>query len=304
MDHGRDVEMPTNAQTFRSLITMGWACTACTFVNEEVAVKNSCKICGTKRPSKGSGENLSVQATLFGGVADQKTTKTKRKIEKNVTEMNASNLQEPDNVQRPKKLKSAPSHQGTLSSFAKKPKADWQGLCSPLVTDTSKMEIPALKERMKRAMRVVFGVRKLRLLQPAAVECAFKRQSQLVIMATGGGKSLCYQLPAVVMGGTTLVVSPLIALMQDQVNSLMQKNIQAAVLSSANGERRNKEIIERLLGRRLRPGKKVMKEPPLTHITMLYVTPEQLKTKRFREVLVEMHSKKRLSMFAVDEAHW
>lgn len=278
-------------------------------MNEVGAGRSSCEICGTKRPSEASGETRttqrSVQATLFGGVAEnpKKLTKTKTKVDSDSSlpakRLTSSRTIGQGIIQKPKSM---PAFQGTLS-FGHSNK-DWQGLCSALVTDTSKMEVPVLNERMKRAMQVVFGVKKLRFLQPLAVQCAFKRQSQLLIMATGGGKSLCYQLPAVVMGGTTLVVSPLIALMQDQVNTLMAKNVQAAVLSSASGERQNKLIIERLLGRRLRSQRKTAGEPPLQHITLLYVTPEQVKTKRFREVLVEMHNKKRLAMFAVDEAHW
>jgi superfamily II DNA helicase RecQ len=121
------------------------------------------------------------------------------------------------------------------------------------------------------------------------------------------GKSLCYQLPAVVLGGTAVVISPLIALMQDQVQALNEKGVAAAVISSGNGDRVNREIMERLIGRTLlaRPqNAKPANEKPLEHITILYVTPEQVQTNRFRDALVEIHKKKQLSLFAVDEAHW
>lgn len=124
---------------------------------------------------------------------------------------------------------------------------------------------------------------------------------------TLAGKSLCYQLPAVVLGGTAIVISPLIALMQDQVQALCEKGVAAAVISSGNGERVNREIMERLLGRSLlaRPQKnKPADAKPFEHITILYVTPEQVQTSRFRDILVELHKKKQLSLFAIDEAHW
>lgn len=125
------------------------------------------------------------------------------------------------------------------------------------------------------------------------------------------GKSLCYQLPAVVLGGTTIVVSPLIALMQDQSQALVRRGVSAAVLSSSNGDRVNREIMERLLGRSLLVGQKKKSQKAsdvsaktLEHITILYVTPEQVQTSRFREALTELHEKKQLTLFAIDEAHW
>lgn len=127
-------------------------------------------------------------------------------------------------------------------------------------------------------------------------------------MATGGGKSLCYQLPAVVLGGTTIVVSPLIALMQDQARGLTEKGVEAAVISSTNTTKQNDEIMERLLGRILRaaPKSKSAAQQPkqsLKHITIVFVTPEQVQTNRFRDVLSELRAKNRLALFAIDEAH-
>jgi superfamily II DNA helicase RecQ len=122
------------------------------------------------------------------------------------------------------------------------------------------------------------------------------------------GKSLCYQLPAVVLGGTTIVISPLIALMVDQVKALNEKGVKAALISSGNGEKANREIMEQLLGRSQSNGK-VKKQPTINeqeheHITLLYVTPEQVQNARFRDALGELHKKNQLTLFAVDEAHW
>lgn len=151
-------------------------------------------------------------------------------------------------------------------------------------------------------MREIFKIDGLRHLQPAAVECALKRQSQLIIMATGGGKSLCFQLPAVVLGGTTIVVSPLIALMADQSQALLDKGIAAAVISSSNGEGKNLDVMERLLGRSLR-AKQKLDPSTLRPVTLLYCTPEQIQTNRFQNILMELHQKNRLALFAIDEAH-
>jgi len=191
-----------------------------------------------------------------------------------------------------------------------------------------KKDVPfdALVVRAKAALKDAFKVRKLRGLQPAAIECALRRRHlcQLVVMATGGGKSLCYQLPAVAMGGTTIVVSPLIALMKDQVRALLAKGVEAAVVCSANGERKNRDIVDRLLGRRRRRqpnnnnGRKTKTGDSIAAdeggvgggddnlikpITLLYCTPELIATSRFQNTLSEMHESNRLSMFAIDEAH-
>mmetsp|Transcript_4504 Transcript_4504/g.5212 ORF Transcript_4504/g.5212 Transcript_4504/m.5212 type:complete len:602 (-) Transcript_4504:46-1851(-) len=123
-------------------------------------------------------------------------------------------------------------------------------------------------------------------------------------MATGGGKSLCYQLPAAVLGGVTLVISPLIALMVDQVQKLNEKGIPAALVSSANGERNNREVMERLLGRRMNNNKTNKEEnKALKPINLLYGTPELLLTERFRKILTELHQRNGLALFALDEAH-
>jgi ATP-dependent DNA helicase RecQ len=103
------------------------------------------------------------------------------------------------------------------------------------------------------------------------------------------------------------VISPLIALMQDQVRALNERGVAAALISSGNGDRQNREIMERLLGRSLAvlPQKaKPADQKPLEHITIVYVTPEQVETTRFRDILIELNKKNRLSLFAVDEAHW
>ena len=176
------------------------------------------------------------------------------------------------------------------------------------------MNVPntELKQKSEKIMQDVFGIAKLRNLQPKAVDCALQQQSQIVVLATGGGKSLCFQLPALVLGGTTIVISPLKALIADQVQALLDKKIDAAFLSSQLSEGKKLDLLERLLRRSLRSKnkKKGNKSPatsslihPPRPVTLLYCTPEQLKTERFRSVLQELHGQQRLTCFAVDEAH-
>src|SRR5688500_15081738 len=98
--------------------------------------------------------------------------------------------------------------QGALSSVPMPPDSD--------------LEVP---------LRARFGLERFHRWQREAIEALFERGRVLVVAPTGGGKSLCYQLPAVVLGGTTVVVSPLIALMDDQVRGLAQRGISATYLA-------------------------------------------------------------------------
>lgn len=112
-----------------------------------------------------------------------------------------------------------------------------------------------------------------------------------MLLPTGGGKSLCYQLPALLLDGVTVVVSPLIALMNDQVTALRKKGIDARYCSSSLDPYLNKDILDDL---RLRP------EP---RVKLLYVTPERLTTPSFLPVLQQLHARKLLAALIVDEAH-
>ena len=106
----------------------------------------------------------------------------------------------------------------------------------------------------------------------------------LVLMPTGGGKSLCYQIPALLRDGTGLVVSPLIALMQDQVDALRQLGVRVAFLNSALARDQQARVEQALLAGQL---------------DLLYVAPERLLTERFLGLL----ERAQISLFAIDEAH-
>ncbi|MDA8443518.1 DNA helicase RecQ [Paracidovorax valerianellae] len=138
----------------------------------------------------------------------------------------------------------------------------------------------------------VFGYDQFRGPQQAIVEHVIAGGDALVLMPTGGGKSLCYQVPAIVRRdaghGVAIVVSPLIALMHDQVGALHEAGVDAAYLNSTLDWQQTQELEKRVAR---------------GDITMLYAAPERLTTPRFLELLDGLHQRGQLSMFAIDEAH-
>tara|TARA_R100001224_G_scaffold36122_2_gene20465 strand:+ start:2284 stop:4116 length:1833 start_codon:yes stop_codon:yes gene_type:complete len=128
----------------------------------------------------------------------------------------------------------------------------------------------------------VFGFRSFRGVQSQVVDRVMAGQSTLAVMPTGAGKSLTYQLPATLLEGTCVVISPLIALMHDQLRSASANGIRAATLTSADENRA--ETVQRL-----RAGE----------LDLLYVAPERASQGHFRDLLAQC----RISLFAIDEAH-
>ena len=143
---------------------------------------------------------------------------------------------------------------------------------------------PALEQALKH----YFGYDSFRLGQQQIVEQALQNQDLLVIMPTGGGKSLCFQLPALLKPGLSVVVSPLIALMQDQVEALRDNGIGATFLnSSLNWQQVRSREAAILNG----------------EIKLLYVAPERLLSEKFLPFLDLVQEKIGISAFAIDEAH-
>ncbi len=136
----------------------------------------------------------------------------------------------------------------------------------------------------KDVLRHVFGYDSFRGPQAEIVDHLVAGGDALVLMPTGGGKSLCYQVPALVRPGTGIIISPLIALMHDQVQALRQLGVRAAALNSA-----------------LQPGeaRQVERAFALGELDMLYVAPERLFTDSFQTLLQGA----RIALFAIDEAH-
>ncbi|KAK7407033.1 hypothetical protein VNO78_08673 [Psophocarpus tetragonolobus] len=136
----------------------------------------------------------------------------------------------------------------------------------------------------------VFGISSYRANQREIINAIMSGRDVLVIMAAGGGKSLCYQLPAVLRDGIALVISPLLSLIQDQVMGLTALGIPAYMLTSTNkGD-------EKFIYKALEKGEEELK--------ILYVTPEKIsKSKRFMSKLEKCHHAGRLSLISIDEAH-
>src|SRR5690606_22946730 len=130
----------------------------------------------------------------------------------------------------------------------------------------------------------VLGYDGFRGHQQAIIDHVVAGGDALVLMPTGGGKSLCYQIPALVRPGTGVVISPLIALMQDQVDALLELGVKAAFLNSSQDWQSAREVEREFLNGEL---------------DLLYVAPERLLTERCMGLL----SRGRISVFAIDEAH-
>lgn len=140
---------------------------------------------------------------------------------------------------------------------------------------------------MQRAHEILnntFGYHDFRHHQADIIASLLAGQDALVLMPTGGGKSLCFQIPALVRDGVGVVVSPLIALMQDQVDALRQLGIRAAFLNSSLATRQQQEVEQALLAGEL---------------DLLYVAPERLLTERMLTIL----DRAQIALFAIDEAH-
>ncbi|XP_057423229.1 ATP-dependent DNA helicase Q-like 1 [Lotus japonicus] len=152
-------------------------------------------------------------------------------------------------------------------------------------------ELQALDD-IELANVVIFGNKSLRPLQHQACKAALAKQDSFILMPTGGGKSLCYQLPATLLPGVTVVVSPLLSLIQDQIITLNLKfGIPATFLNSQQTASQATAVLQEL--RKDKPSCK-----------LLYVTPERIAgNQSFREILKYMHQKGLLAGFVVDEAH-
>ena len=141
-------------------------------------------------------------------------------------------------------------------------------------------------KRAKEILRHQFGYDSFRMNQQAAIECVLDKKDAVVLMPTGGGKSLCYQIPALLNDGLTLVVSPLIALMKDQVDALVNNGVKAAFLNSSQTSREQTEVFQQIRSGELK---------------LLYVAPERLL--QSGDQFIDFLRSIDVSLFAIDEAH-
>ncbi|MCT4713830.1 ATP-dependent DNA helicase RecQ [Enterobacteriaceae bacterium H18W14] len=136
----------------------------------------------------------------------------------------------------------------------------------------------------RQVLQETFGYQQFRPGQETIIETVLDGRDCLVVMPTGGGKSLCYQIPALVFGGLTVVVSPLISLMKDQVDQLLANGVAAACLNSTQSREQQQEVMAGCRNGQIR---------------LLYIAPERLMMDNFIDQISHWH----LSMVAVDEAH-
>src|SRR5262249_1943611 len=149
---------------------------------------------------------------------------------------------------------------------------------APAFTDATRLEELLVVVRRHR------GFESLRPLQAAAMQSVLAGRDSLLVLPTGGGKSLCYQAPALVRGDTTVVISPLIALMKDQVDGLKACGVAAAQLNSSQSTAEQREVEKAVVEGSIR---------------LLFASPERLATGNFRTLLKQIG----VQRFAIDEAH-
>ncbi len=137
--------------------------------------------------------------------------------------------------------------------------------------------------QMQQVLKAYFGYDSFRPLQEEIIHHLLGKKDTLVLMPTGGGKSICYQLPALMSEGTAVIISPLISLMKDQVESLRANGVAAGALNSMNSETENSALRQACLNGQLK---------------LLYISPEKLLAE-MDYLLRDMH----ISLFAIDEAH-
>jgi ATP-dependent DNA helicase RecQ len=142
----------------------------------------------------------------------------------------------------------------------------------------------SIKDQIEDVLQNVFGYKSFRNQQREIIESIIDGRDTLVIIPTGGGKSLCYQIPAVLLPGTAIVISPLISLMKDQVDQLLANGIDAAYLNATQSTTEQQEVIEKYLNK---------------SIKLLYVSPERLGVYAFSTLIHEQPP----SLIAIDEAH-
>ncbi|MCW3786708.1 DNA helicase RecQ [Plebeiibacterium sediminum] len=141
-----------------------------------------------------------------------------------------------------------------------------------------------LIESAKKTLKDIFGYSDFRPLQGKVIDAVLQGEDCLVLMPTGGGKSICFQIPALTLDGVAIVVSPLIALMKDQVEALKVNGVEAEFINSTLNEEEQAAII-----------KKAVKGD----IKMLYVSPEKMNSESFYYTLLQLN----ISLIAIDEAH-
>lgn len=140
-----------------------------------------------------------------------------------------------------------------------------------------------MKTRALGVLHRFYGYNSFYPLQFDAIQCVMQGHDAVVLMPTGGGKSICFQIPALLSDGCAIVISPLLALMKDQVDALQAMGIPAATVNSSQSDNFNRQVIEQVYAGRIK---------------LLYISPERLLSE-----VEQWSSQIKISLFAIDEAH-
>jgi ATP-dependent DNA helicase RecQ len=141
-----------------------------------------------------------------------------------------------------------------------------------------------MAQKALEILNSLYGYDSFRGHQADIIEHVTQGNNALVLMPTGGGKSLCYQIPSLLRDGVGIIISPLIALMQDQVGAMQQLGVKAAFLNSSLSHSEQNEIEQQLM---------------VGQLDLLYIAPERL----IQPYVLDMLGRCKLALFAIDEAH-
>lgn len=171
----------------------------------------------------------------------------------------------------------------------------WKGFSKTLKLIKLSIEHFPWSTSLREKLKSTFGIGEFRSQQLETLNATLSKQNTILVAPTGGGKSLTYQLSAVIDPGITVVVSPLISLMEDQLSSLRKRDIPAEMLAMSS----SKEDVDNV--------HKILQDPSLTtrnRLKILYVTPERMsKSKRFMTALQKCYQSGKLDRIAIDEVH-
>ena len=147
-------------------------------------------------------------------------------------------------------------------------------------------------DKLHSTLNETFGLTSFRPLQLSCMNAILSQRDVILVMPTGGGKSLCYQLPAVINCGFTLVVSPLVSLMEDQLMSVKRYNIRSEMLNASSNKQQISEVHSAMINR------------TDNTLKLVYVTPEKIsKSKTFMSKLEKAYEAKKLTGIVIDEVH-
>ncbi len=271
----------------------------------------------SSKPTSRSRTTAKVQKTLFDTIVRNiKETNVNENNNENQFQVNDSSKKRQQKSHQAKlypEIEMIPSSSSSSSAYTQSKSSQ---LIQNYISQPQPLTYDQLYSKAIHNLQKIFKIKSLRNLQPKAIETVLQSESQIIIMATGGGKSLCYQLPATILQGITIVLSPLIALMMDQVNNLRSKGVEAVHISSMNTAKENAFVLKRLLGEEndnsgANKGKKKQtkskvaseQQRQLKKIKLVYCTPESIRSVRFRAVLTKLYERNQLSLIALDEAH-